>query len=325
MATKSPYSQAQRVAGILNFLNSRRYGASLEELEEEFKVDRRTLYRDLNVLESIFPMIREKSGDKTVYKLNIEGRPMSFSPQELMALSFARKQIEYLKGTPFEDAFDSLLKKLDSALPARLSAHMDDYADFFQIKQDAPKDYSSFGKFVENIIQSYKSQKALEMKYQGAGRSEVKDYVIHPYALFNFKRGLYIHAFSQTSDGLRTFAVERIKSCRVTNISYEVPQDYSLNTYMGSAFGIIPGDPFKVRIFFHASVALQIKERIWHPSQKIEERKNGLVLSMDVSGEEELVSWILSWGSFARVLEPEWLRKEIEKDLSKTLKTYKRK
>jgi len=323
MAVKSHYSQAERVAGIMIFLLPRIYGATIDELEEEFKVDRRTLYRDLNVLETKLPMTREKRDNKTVYKLYMDGRPISFTPQELMALCFARKQIEYLKGTPFENAFESLIKKLDAALPNRLTAHMDDYADFFQIKQDAPKDYRQYGKTIETIIQSYKSQKALEMKYQAAGRSEPKDYVIHPYALFNFKRGFYIHAFSQSVGELRTFAVERIKSCRVTETPYEVPEDYSLNKYMDSAFGIILGDPFKVRIFFHKSAALQIKERIWHPSQTIKENKKGLVLSMNVSGGDELMAWILSWGSLARVLEPDWLRIQIEKDLSKAIKSYK--
>ena len=45
-------------------------------------------------------------------------------------------------------------------------------------------------------------------------------------------------------------------------------------------------------------------------------------MKLHVGGEMELVSWILSFGSSARVVSPDRLRRLVETELSRTLETY---
>ena len=82
-------------------------------------------------------------------------------------------------------------------------------------------------------------------------------------------------------------------------------------------------DPFVSRIRFSADQAPYIRERLWHPSQRIEELEDGrLVLHLYAGGLYELKSWILSQGAAAQVLEPESLRREIVDELRALLTAY---
>ena len=64
-------------------------------------------------------------------------------------------------------------------------------------------------------------------------------------------------------------------------------------------------------------------ERRWHPSQKNKKLKDGsLELAFEVAGTKEIKTWIMGFGSLAKVLEPVSLVKEIKDDLAKSLKSY---
>ena len=44
--------------------------------------------------------------------------------------------------------------------------------------------------------------------------------------------------------------------------TFEVPEDLSLEKFMGSSFGVYQGEPVHIKVWFHADVAGYIKERI---------------------------------------------------------------
>jgi hypothetical protein len=64
-----------------------------------------------------------------------------------------------------------------------------------------------------------------------------------------------------------------------------------------------------VRLLFAKEVATYIRERVWHPSQRLRERRDGrLEMSLATSGRKELTRWILSWMPHVQVLAPRQLR-----------------
>ena len=81
---------------------------------------------------------------------------------------------------------------------------------------------------------------------------------------------------------------------------------------MGPSFGVYQGAPVHIKVWFHADVAGYIKEKIWHESQKIHPQDDGsIIFEAEVAGTDEIRFWIMTWGSKARVLEPESLKEEI--------------
>ena len=81
---------------------------------------------------------------------------------------------------------------------------------------------------------------------------------------------------------------------------------------MPDSFGVLRTDPERVVIRFDPSLERFLKENIWHPSQAFETDEAGnLLLTMEVGGLDEVMSWVLGFGRQAEVLSPAHLRKAV--------------
>ena len=77
---------------------------------------------------------------------------------------------------------------------------------------------------------------------------------------------------------------------------------------------------FKVRLLFAKKIATYIKEREWHPTQKIVNKRDGSIeLSFETAGWKDLVRWILSWQPDVQVIAPTRLRERIELKMRQAL------
>jgi predicted DNA-binding transcriptional regulator YafY len=117
--------------------------------------------------------------------------------------------------------------------------------------------------------------------------------------------------------------LDRIKMMNITDETFEIPDDFDLESYMQSPFKVIHDEPVKVTIRFDKKAAGYIKEKIWHHSQQIEPQKDGsIIFSAEVAGTEEVKHWVMSWGRQAEVLEPAFLREDIALELQDSLNRY---
>ena len=114
---------------------------------------------------------------------------------------------------------------------------------------------------------------------------------------------------------MRTFALDDIRDIEwMKGSRFEYPADYDPAKIAPGAFGLVPGPATNVRIFFTDKVARYVRRRLWHPSQNIRRVKAGIELAMVLSGTTELVSWVLSFGREAELLEPQSLRDELARE-----------
>jgi proteasome accessory factor B len=114
-----------------------------------------------------------------------------------------------------------------------------------------------------------------------------------------------------------------MQKIKQTEDSFEMPPDFSLESYLRHSFGMFTEELVRVKIRFHKSLTRYLLERRWHPSQKNKKLKDGsLEIAFEVAGTKEIKTWIMGFGSLAKVLEPASLVKEIKADLGKSLKSY---
>ena len=146
---------------------------------------------------------------------------------------------------------------------------------------------------------------------------------VDPYRILFFNGTFYVIGYCHLRKDCRTFALERIKMLTTTDESFTVPEDFRLEDYMGSGFGVIGGKPEKIKIWFSPDIAGYIKEKTWHESQVINQQRDGsIIFEADIAITEELLSWIMSWGAKAEVLEPESLRDQIHAEAMAILNAY---
>jgi predicted DNA-binding transcriptional regulator YafY len=168
-------------------------------------------------------------------------------------------------------------------------------------------------------------EKKIQLTYFSMGRQKMSQRSVHPYQLRHVEDTLYLIGYCTLRKGVRTFAVDRIRSVTATNEGFQIPEAFAMQAFLKDSFGIFQGPPVTVTIRFLPSVAGYIKERVWHPSQQLTDQADGTVIfSATVAGIEEISHWVLRWGAGAQVLAPEELRRIIRGHASAMADFYQR-
>lgn len=308
------YSQAGRVHDIIRLIEAR-HGISIEELAEEAGVTRRTVHRDLAAIhEAGYPLVSEWLNGRKIYRFLTRFKdvpPVNFTLQELLSLYFFRSQLDFLKGTPFQEDMEAIFRKINSALPPRYAAHLERIARVSLPVLQGVRDYSRLSEPLKKLREALLYQYRITLKYKAKGKTRGESYLVDPYTLVFYKGGLYLLGYAHKRKAVRTFAAERIVGVETSRERFELPEQFRPEEQFRTAFGIVEEEPMEVRVRFSPAVAQTIRERNWHPSQTVKDEADGsVVLSVTAGGRMEILSWILSYGAHAEVLEPQELREE---------------
>lgn len=320
------YSQAARLHDTIRLIESR-HGIAIEELAEESGVNRRTIHRDLNAISDAgYPLTSEWVGDRKLYRF-ITGfkdvPPVSFSLQELLTLYFLRSQLDILQGTPFHDDLATIFRKINSVLPPRYAAHMERISRIALPLLQGRRDYSRAADLLQELRKALLLQHRVSLQYKIPSRKKAELYRVDPYTFIFYKGGLYLLGYTHNRAAVRTFALERITAITIEKERYEMPAGYDPEERFKGAFGIVDEEPLQVRLHFSAAIAHAIADRVWHPTQKITWLKDGsLELAFSAGGRMEIISWILSYGSHAVLLEPPALRTELAATARQMARAY---
>jgi predicted DNA-binding transcriptional regulator YafY len=165
-------------------------------------------------------------------------------------------------------------------------------------------------------------QRSVRMRYYSFSSRTERDYDADPYRLGFAEGGLYLFAYVPTYGHVRTFAVERIKSVRLTDRHFNPVAGGGADAFTAS-MGVHTGKPEPVAVRFHGVAAQHVDEREWHPSQKIEHQGDGsVVIRLNVCVDFALQAWILSFGPLAQVLEPKRLAERVYEQLEEARDQY---
>jgi predicted DNA-binding transcriptional regulator YafY len=126
---------------------------------------------------------------------------------------------------------------------------------------------------------------------------------------------LYLVAWCHLRQALRIFAVERMRAVTMLRRTFTVRADFDADAYLNKALGIVQGELVTVKVVFAKSLAPYIRERVWHPTQKLRDLPDGrLEMTVDVADTLELRRWILGYGVAVEIIAPaalrHWLRTE---------------
>jgi len=320
-------AQLIRQWAILKQIEHNRW-TTIMDMAEHHVVSTKTIRRDLAALmEAGFPLYDERYDGKVYWRLDEEykGLPLaSLSLSEIAALYFSKKLVINLAAPPFSSDIESAFKKIESALPEKNIEFLDSLDSMITVRADAPKDLDQHKGTIRTLLDAIGEQHAVRMQYYSVSSQKRKPYMVHPYRLLYFRSGLYLFAYVEEYQQIRTFAVERIESIEKLADRFDKPSDFTVENYLGEAFGVIKEEAADVEIIFNADVAEYVRSRVWHPSQQVRELSAGRInLKMRAGGEYELASWVLSFGASATVVGPERLRRRVEADLSRAMENYR--
>lgn len=100
-------------------------------------------------------------------------------------------------------------------------------------------------------------------------------------------------------------------------------KEFDIDEYIKNSWSIAKGEKTKVVIKFTPPISKLISEAIWHDSQRLESLDDGcLVFTVEVEGTWEIKKWILGFGKYAEVMEPESLLQEIKEEIKEMVGKY---
>jgi predicted DNA-binding transcriptional regulator YafY len=314
---------------IIQTLLTSRTGKSAADLADEMEAHPRTVYRDLEALQVAgFPIYTERVDGKNLWSLLDTMKhhiPIPFNLMELMALYFSRDMMKVFKDTVFYDNLESLFNKIKTTLPKESVNFMDRTEQVLHLGIKPYKDYGRFKEIINRVNEAAVNKKSVEIVYFTMSRKKETRRKVDPYRIWFFNGPFYLIGFCHFREEVRVFALDRIKMLHQTKKPFQIPENFDLDEFLGISFGIFQGKPTQVKIRFSPEVAGYIKEKIWHDSQKLETQEDGsLLFEAVVAGTQEIMYWVLGWGSHAQVLEPEGLKKEIFDEALATWNLYQR-
>lgn len=293
-------------------------GITADDAAQELGYTRRTIFRDLRVLQDAgFPIFTERAADghRSAWKVLQDFKlklPLKMTLAEVVALVMSRELLAPLGagalGPAVTSAFDkvaAVLSKDARDLIARMRETVGVRA--FGAKLNAPA-----ADLLPPIQAALIDRRSLRITYFSFSRGEESERVVDPYHLTFFNGGLYLVAYCHTRKAVRIFAVERVRKVASLRDRFTIPADFNLEKYLNGAWGIIRGDLVTVKVVFAKPLARYIKERLWHPSQSFRDLEDGrLEMTLRVADTLEVRRWILGYGVQAEVIEPASLREAL--------------
>jgi predicted DNA-binding transcriptional regulator YafY len=215
-------------------------------------------------------------------------------------------------------AFD----RLSEALTPGMRQFLDRLPLVMQAKPDPGAPASGArGKEIAQLLDATLQHRRAVMRYHSLSRDREKEYVIEPYRVVFAQGALYLVAMVPEYGQTRTFALDRIKSLSVTEERFE-PVEPEEDAFAHS-LGVHQGVPQRVEIEFEPRIARYIRERLWHPSQDVQDLPDGRIkLILNVSNDVALRSWILGFGPLAKVIAPPELARQIVDEIEQTRHRY---
>jgi proteasome accessory factor C len=321
-------SELVRQWEILRDIDATRTGISIARLADTLRVHPRTIRRDLDALARAgFPIYDDKVNGTSMWKLS--ARPfrgleqMGLGTIELCALYFARTTLLAGGAAPMAGDMDRAFAKLEAALPDATRRFLDRLPLMIKAKAVGPRkqDARRTRDILTRITEASLARRRVEMTYDSRSSRRVKRYIVDPLRVTAADGGIYMTAWVDEYDEMRTFALERIQTLGVLDEHFELrplpPEPFA------NSLGAFSGRPELVEIEFDAEIGDYVASREWHRSQEIDVREGGSILMrLCVCHDRPLRTWILGFGGMARVVSPKGLAREILEEVQAAQERY---
>jgi predicted DNA-binding transcriptional regulator YafY len=315
--------QVGRILRLIETLARSRMGMTAPEIRRELEYgSRRTFFRDLSALLEAGISIQRQRGQRArvvryslppVYSFLRSG----FTEEEFFSLIFARNALRPLEGSPIWEGLTSALEKVERTVSPDVQERYVHAGDFFVAGFTGRPRYKGCAAQIRDLKEAILSDRVAEVTYQKEG-GPLDRHTFHPFSMLWVDGFLYVHGHSRERRDRRVFRVDRIQRVRLLAERFRRPADVAPGTYdpddfFRHAFRTFH-DPHVVDVTleFSPSTARFVRERMVHPSQTLEPLRGGAArLTLRVPISPELISWVLSFGHGAKVLEPAGLARSI--------------
>lgn len=282
--------------------------ATARELSEHFEVSVRTIYRDIDTLSAagipIYTSKGKRGGISLMDNFVLNKSVISEKEQEEILMS-----LQSLNAMKFLDV-EPVLKKMSTVFKKDGASWID--VDFSGWGSDAG-DKEKF-----NTIKTAILDNKLISFYYFNSNGEKGIRIVEPLKLVFKGQGWYLYGFCRLKGEFRLFKITRIKKISLSEETFK--RDIPSNIWEDSE------QSFKYKII---TLSLRIDEKMAFrvydefDEEKIIKNKDGsFTVSKAFPEGEWIFGYIMSYGDYAEVIEPKYIRETIKKKFKAGLEKY---
>lgn len=315
--------QMARIIKIAYLIHSQPRKWTRPRLAERFEVNKTTIQRDINLLceMGIEVVPCGKHGYEMVSDFFLP--TLNFDFKEALALVTAANLYRAAEGKQAVEVLDRAINKITSALPKQVNDTLNQISPRIEVPDQQMSEMDENQPYKEDLYQAIRERRSVRITYNSFSSRQKTHHRLAPYAVIFRQHAWYVIGYSETSEQIRTFRINRIDSLKITELGYTIPEDFSVQKHLEKSWDIMLGPDTDVVILFEPRIAPLIREVNWHPTQQIKEMPNGVLrFEVTVAGWREIGWWVLGWGHEATVVEPKALQEWIAQTAQKMVKLY---
>jgi predicted DNA-binding transcriptional regulator YafY len=295
-----------------------------------FKTTKRTVQRELNTLSNVFPLA---SDDRSIpYGWNWAPDAPAFDLPAMdattaLSLRMIEQFLPSLMPPPVWATLEPQFRRAKKLLKSYGPEGLDRWTSVVRV---VPREMPLLppkvdGDAVRVIYQALLDARRVEVRY--APRSPEggeKTYLANPLGIVARGSVSYLVCTFWNYTDIRQLALHRVQSAMVTEVAATRPDGFELDQYIdGGAFEYPIGPAIKMEILFDRDAASHLYETPLSEDQVIEDLDSKrVIVTATVKDTQQLVWWLLGFGSLIEVRAPASLRKRIQDDLAAATDLY---
>ena len=324
MEDKPRYSRTSDILDLLVLMQSRVQGVSLLEIQEQFSVSRRTAERMRDSIMLIIPQVEELPTNtrekRWGFQRGFMNEIINFTPEEIANLE---KMKEFQAENGFEDkhkVIDNTLTKIRALSRKNLSKIEDNIEILLQTEGFAVKQTPKY-RFDLQMLSTIREAMTKGVKF--SAKYNDREAKISPYGLIYGEKVYLIAVEEEKGSEPFNYLLHKFSDVKLTDEHFD-KGDFDLETFAKQSFGVFHGECYDVKLLFNQTVAEDVKNYHFHPTQKIKENEDGTIsVKFKACGSYEILWHLFKWGDSVQILSPKSLKNEYVQMLERTLKSVR--
>ncbi|MCQ3973760.1 MAG: YafY family transcriptional regulator [Anaerolineae bacterium] len=313
-------NRTDRLLAIILELQDRKH-LRAEDLAAIFEVSKRTIYRDIQALcEAGVPVVA-MTGQGYSLPDGYFLPPVSFSPDEALLLILGSEVMSQNFDAQYQAAARSARRKIEAVLPDALRQQVETLQHRINFvaasSADSPASHDYLPQLRRAILERRTVRLHYHQRFPEADESPASIREVDPQRLVHRANAWYLSAYCHLRREIRHFRLDRIERLDL------LPQTFAASTSPAAdqPSSTTPRD-LVIHVLFDKAAARWLPEaRSFYIVEEME-TEVGYLVTLTVRQEQEILPWLLSWGSQVRVLEPESLRRKLAEEAAKMAQNY---
>lgn len=279
-----------------------------EDLAGVFEVSTRTIYRDVQALLEIGVPITSMTGNGYALDEDYFLPPLRFSTDEAFMLMLGSDFMAQNFDAQYRLAAQSARQKIETILSDRLRDELDYLQQSIGFMNANPEENRMEMQYLPLLRRAIIEKRMVRLHYrkrfEGSQENDLSQREIEPYGVKRHGEAWYLIGFCHLSGEMRNFRLSRIQQLALLSKTFTRPPSFSstLRNVSPESRNLI------IRVFFDREAADWLAEARSFYIVGETPHANGLLVTLKVRHEQDILQWLLSWGSHIQVLEPASLR-----------------